>query len=76
MLLASVGLVSTVPSFFVTFPLFLTAQFEDRPRGQVTKLSSGDDLEDDFNFITEEVNEDSDAKLKKKKEPKVVNFVG
>ncbi|CAN4087758.1 unnamed protein product [Withania somnifera] len=52
------------------------AQFEDRPRGQVTKLSSGDDLEDDFNFAAEEVNEDGDAKLKKKKEPKVVNFVG
>nr|XP_016460008.1 PREDICTED: uncharacterized protein C683.02c-like [Nicotiana tabacum] len=49
-------------------------QFEDRPRGQVTKLSSGDDLEDDF--MAEEVHEDGDAKLKKKKEPKVVNFVG
>lgn len=60
----------------MTFPLFLTAQFEDRPMGQVTKLSSGDDLEDDFNFKADDVNEDDDAKLKKKKEPKVVNFVG
>ncbi|XP_009793755.1 uncharacterized protein LOC107828925 isoform X1 [Nicotiana tabacum] len=49
-------------------------QFEDRPRGQVTKLSGGDDLEDDF--MAEEVHENGDVKLKKKKEPKVVNFVG
>ncbi|XP_060203617.1 uncharacterized protein C683.02c isoform X1 [Lycium barbarum] len=55
---------------------FKISQFEDRPRGQVTKLSSGDDLEDDFNFMAEEVHEDGDAKTKKKKEPKVVNFVG
>lgn len=69
-------LTPVLASFSLTFPLFLTAQFEDRPRGQVTKFSSGDDLEDDFNIMAEEVKEDGDAKLKKKKEPKVVNFVG
>ncbi|KAL2920682.1 hypothetical protein RDABS01_012173 [Bienertia sinuspersici] len=63
----------------------------DQPRSQVTKLISGDDLEDDFMIEDDsKVKNDSTktkddsslqenhnhAKVKKKKGPKVVNFVG
>lgn len=60
------------------------ARLEDRPTGQVTKLTSGDDLDDDF--MAEDSNvtltpvadniKENDVKPKKKKGPKVVNFVG
>ncbi|CAH9069859.1 unnamed protein product [Cuscuta europaea] len=50
-------------------------KIEDIPTGQVTKLTSGDDLDDDF--MVGESKEDNIAKLKKKHQgPKVVNFVG
>uniref|UniRef100_A0A5B7AQB5 Putative zinc finger CCHC domain-containing protein 9 n=1 Tax=Davidia involucrata TaxID=16924 RepID=A0A5B7AQB5_DAVIN len=63
----------------------------ERPRGQVTKFFSGDDLEDDF--VTDDTNngnkdksseskggpasdfKDNNVKPKKKQGPKVVNFV-
>lgn len=65
---------------------------DERPRGQVTKFISGDDLEDDF--MAEDTyggkkdkstepkagsasnSQGSNLKSKKKKGPKVVNFVG
>lgn len=64
---------------------------QDQPRPQVTKLCSGDDLEDDFMIEDDnKVKNDSkkikgdpasednhdQAKVKKKQGPKVVNFVG
>ncbi|CAK9169496.1 unnamed protein product [Ilex paraguariensis] len=69
-----------------------STEFEERPRGKVTKFFSGDDLEDDF--TTEDTNSDKKAKsdeskggavsdlkgsslkLKKKQGDKVVNFLG
>ncbi|CAM8903431.1 unnamed protein product [Rhodiola kirilowii] len=54
-------------------------------RGQVTKFTSGDDLEDDFSTVKAVVTIDTSTKLdaegkqltkQKKKAPKVVNFVG
>jgi cofilin len=62
---------------------------QERPKGKVTKIISGDDLEDDFTF-DEMPNEPNDVaaasddskditenvKSKKKLGPKVVNFVG
>lgn len=44
------------------------------PRQQVTKLVSGDDLEDDF-MINEDHLQIKDAKMGKKKGPKVVRFM-
>lgn len=67
---------------------FATA-IQEQSRSQVTKLVSGDDLEDDF--VLEDDSKDKDskktktdpfqtnhtqAKLKKTQGPKVVNFVG
>lgn len=52
-------------------------RIEERPRGQVTKFVSGDDMEDDF--MIDNINS-GDKKSKdrhekpKKKGPKVVNF--
>ncbi|XP_074352839.1 uncharacterized protein LOC141691991 [Apium graveolens] len=68
----------------------ISARLEDRPTGQVTKLTSGDDLDDDFTMedahagnAEEPINEkipslvpESTEKTKKKHGPKVVNFVG
>ncbi|KAM7491613.1 hypothetical protein LguiA_034534 [Lonicera macranthoides] len=58
----------------------------ERPRGKVTKLTSGDDLEDDFTIDAQTESKevapaaadlkDIDVKPKKKPGPKVVNFVG
>ncbi|XP_038993329.1 uncharacterized protein LOC120117057 [Hibiscus syriacus] len=49
----------------------------ERPRGQVTKFISGDDLEDDF-ATQQSTDNASDAKInsKRHKGPKVINFVG
>lgn len=67
----------------VAFFLFLAAiGSEDRPRNQVTKLVSGDDLEDDFmddDFSNADKDKSSKSKdvnekPKKKKGPTVVNF--
>lgn len=69
---------------------FAAARLEDRPTGKVTKLTSGDDLDDDFMMedahkgdAEEPINEkipslvpESNEKTKKKQGPKVVNFVG
>ncbi|XP_062075013.1 uncharacterized protein LOC133779023 [Humulus lupulus] len=70
----------------------IRASAEGRPRGQVIKFTSGDDLEDDF--MAEDTNgskkdeasepdlgsvsnsQESNIKSKKKQGPKVVNFVG
>ncbi|XVE58535.1 hypothetical protein DITRI_Ditri04bG0177200 [Diplodiscus trichospermus] len=54
----------------------------ERPRGQVTKFTSGDDLEDDFvtrEIVSNDASDAKDAKIKPKKRkqgPKVVNFQG
>lgn len=71
---------------FIYFPVFSAYGSEERPRGKVTKLTSGDDLEDDFTIdVQAESKEvapaptdlkDIDVKPKKKRGPKVVNFVG
>lgn len=53
---------------------------DERPRGQVTKFVSGDDMEDDF--MTDDINsgdknkssDSKDGHAKPKKGPKVVNF--
>ncbi|CAA0824642.1 VASCULAR-RELATED NAC-DOMAIN 6 [Striga hermonthica] len=47
----------------------------ERPN-RVTKLVSGDDLEDDFVPVAPIEGNDKDVKTKKKQGPKVVNFVG
>lgn len=58
-------------------------QYDSRPRGIVTKFTSGDDLEDDFmveDSATKSRNvsdlEQTNTKPKKKQGPKVVNFEG
>lgn len=69
---------------------FAAARLEDRPTGQVTKLTSGDDLDDDFTMEDAHTGDaeqpadekipslvpESNEKAKKKQGPKVVNFVG
>lgn len=84
---ASVDLVGIVLSLVA---LSFSGNENQRPRGKVTKLVSGDDLDDDFNFVdkkrggaTDESVEspashaqESPVKSKKKQGPKVVNFVG
>lgn len=65
----------------------ISAAYEDRPRGRVTKIMSGDDLEDDFweenkskfsNSNIDQMSQSQDVlvKPKKKQGPKVVNFMG
>ncbi|KAG9133774.1 hypothetical protein Leryth_018372 [Lithospermum erythrorhizon] len=49
------------------------AGFDGKPTGRVTKLASGDDLEDDFMVEKDDV---KDGSLKKQHGPKVINFVG
>ncbi|KAK4799313.1 hypothetical protein SAY86_024678 [Trapa natans] len=69
--------------------IFGIAEDEDRPRPQVTRFFSGDDLEDDFAMDTTSTDKKhkvsasaghsslKDGELKpKKKGPKVINFVG
>lgn len=58
-------------------------QYNARPRGQVTKFTSGDDLDDDFMVLDSAPKsqnasdpEHTITKSKKKQGPKVVNFVG
>lgn len=69
-----------------------SAAITDKPRGQVTKFISGDDLDDDFMAEDTHVGDkdqssdvqlgpasdlkSNDVKPKKKQGPKVVNFVG
>ncbi|GLU21094.1 hypothetical protein SLE2022_372570 [Rubroshorea leprosula] len=49
-------------------------KIEDIPRGQITKFTSGDDLDDDF-MVEDSASKDKNVKSKKQG-PKVVNFVG
>ena len=71
------------------FVKWLATAIQEQPRSQVTKLVSGDDLEDDFMLEDDSKVKDSKktktdpfqtnhtrAKLKKTQGPKVVNFVG
>lgn len=53
---------------------YRTSGYVEMPRRQVTKLVSGDDLEDDF-MINEDHLQIKDAKMGKKKGPKVVRFM-
>lgn len=63
---------------------FLAVEDENRPRPQVTRFISGDDLEDDFlmddtsdkkHKLSASAADPSEVKPKKKG-PKVINFVG
>lgn len=87
--LASVDLIGIVLSLV---PLSFSGNENQRPRGKVTKLVSGDDLDDDFSFVDKKPggakdepvdivgsashSQESPVKSKKKQGPKVVNFVG
>lgn len=74
-------------SFCLFFLVFASAlDYEEKPRGQVIKFTSGDDLEDDFmgderhkqNRDKSSLTESNDTHIESKKRqgPKVINFVG
>ncbi|KAL9689943.1 hypothetical protein QQ045_010334 [Rhodiola kirilowii] len=76
---------SDLMKFLWLIPSTFVSAIHAMARGQVTKFTSGDDLEDDFSTVKAVVTIDTSTKLdaegkqltkQKKKAPKVVNFVG